>query len=88
MTNTLADELQRLISDTRTSIDAFSALNKIEVFMLDNLPTILAALREREAMRAALEKIARMTRTSATDEVDAWELRHIARAALSGGGDA
>ena len=68
------------------------------VALRNNLPEILAALREREAMRAALEKIANGP-VGTLDPIgdggtycltgNEWlDFRNIARQALSGGGDA
>jgi hypothetical protein len=81
--NKLADDLATL-----AAAKTYTAREQLAVDVLANLPAILAALREREVMRGALEKIAAIKIDWSGD----WEAIQIAttlaRQALSGGGDA
>ncbi len=99
MSNTLAATLSamaREVADAPTRngerVDAWGRLSNC---IAANLPEILAALREREAMRAALKEITKIKAEPIGDsglqtgpQAHFLAAQRIARQALSGGGDA
>jgi hypothetical protein len=97
MSNTLADTLFALAKSTgKGSWDDRARANaNLRNALIVNLPAILAALREREGLRAALKEITKIKAEPIGDsgfqtgpQAHFLAAQRIARQALSGGGDA